>query len=100
MDKKKVIYQYDNDSKYKVKSVQQWLTEQSYNVMEWLSQLLDLNPIENLWATLKRWIYACKPPPKDLGELQTRVKGIWNTIGSDECARLVASMRDRVDKRG
>jgi hypothetical protein len=48
MNKKSVIYQYDNDPKHKAKSVQQWLAEQGYNVMGWLSQPPDLNPIEHL----------------------------------------------------
>jgi hypothetical protein len=34
MDKKNVIYQYDNDPKHKDKSVQRWPTVQGYNVME------------------------------------------------------------------
>jgi hypothetical protein len=66
--------------------------------MKWPSQSSDLNPIENLWATLKRQVYACKPPPKDLGELQTRVKEIWKTISSDEYTTLVARMHDKIKK--
>jgi hypothetical protein len=98
MDKDKVIFQHDNDPKHKAKSVQKWLDEEGYNVMEWPSQSPDLNPIENLWAILKKKVYECEPPPENLDELEVRVKEMWNTIISNECAKLVASMRDRIKK--
>jgi hypothetical protein len=66
--------------------------------MEWPSQSPDFDPIENLRAMLKKKVYACKPPPKDLGELQVGAKKIWKTISPNEYATLVASMHDRAKK--
>jgi hypothetical protein len=98
MDKKRGIYQYDNDPKHKAKSIQKWLTEQGYKIMEWLSQSPNLNTIGNLWATLKRRVYTCKPPPKDLGELQACMGRAWKTISSDGRTTLMTVIHDRVRK--
>ena len=36
------------------KTMQEWLQDKSLNVLEWLSQSLDFNPIEHLWRDLKK----------------------------------------------
>ena len=96
LDAEKVIFQHDNDPKHKARSVQEWLDEQAFDVMEWPPQSPDLSPIENLWATLNRRLSKYEHPPRGMLELWERVETKWNDITQEECARLIESMPERI----
>jgi len=97
MNIEQLIFQQDNDSKHKAKSVQEWLNEQPFDVLEWPPQSPDLNPIENLWATLKRRLNQYERPPNGMIELWSRVQAEWDKIDREACVRLIESMPDRIN---
>ncbi len=46
--------QQDNNPKHTSHSTKEWLKKNKVNVLEWLSQSPDLNPINMLWKDLSK----------------------------------------------
>ena len=42
----------------RAKATQKWFKDNKLNVLEWLNQSPDLNPVENLWLDLKRAVHT------------------------------------------
>ena len=97
LDVNRVIFQHDNDPKHKARSVQEWLNQQPFEVLEWPAQSPDLNPIEHLWAHIKRRLNQYEEPPKGMLEVWERVQTEWNNIDQETCGRLVESMPRRLE---
>ena len=93
----KVIFQHDNDPKHTALRVRQHLENQPFQVLHWPAQSPDLNPIENLWAILKRRLNAFDTAPRGLQELWDRVQPVWNSIEPELCLKLVATMPQRME---
>ena len=97
IDPNRAIFQHDNDPKHKARSVQNWLSDQPFQVLEWPAQSPDLNPIEHLWAILKRRLSQYDAPPRGMVQLWERIEEEWEKIDSDICKRLIESMPARVE---
>ena len=92
----KVIFQQDNDPKHRANLVQEWLSQQPFEVMQWPPQSPDLNPIENIWALLKSRLYRnYERPPKGMNEHWERVYKTWYDITAEECQRYINTMHQR-----
>jgi transposase len=86
-------FQQDNDPKHCSKLTKEYLASKRINVMSWPSQSPDMNPIEHLWAYLKRQIRQKKP--KNIEELKRITREEWEQISPDFCKKLVLSMPQR-----
>ena len=51
---RKWVFQMGNDPKHTFQNVAKWFKDNKVKVLEWPSQ--SLNPIENLWAELKKHV--------------------------------------------
>ncbi len=56
------VMQQDNNPKHTSHSTKEWLKENKVNVLEWLSQSPDLNPIKMLWKDLSKQFIEGNPP--------------------------------------
>ena len=85
---RKWVFQIDNDSKHTSKVVAKLLKDNKVKVLEWPSQSPDFNPIENLWAELKKCVRARRPykpdsvtPALSGGMAHNSPNLLWNACG-------------------
>jgi len=92
-----VVFQQDNDPKHNAKSVQEWLGRKKFEKLVWPAQSPDINPIEHLWAIIKRQLNEYETPPNGMRQLWERIQKIWWNIDKDICINLIKSMLDRIE---
>jgi hypothetical protein len=95
------IFQHDNDSKHTARIVQDYLesihlTEEEGTLLMWPAQSPDLNPIEHMWAEVKRRLASYPEYPSSHGELWERIGREWYSIPREFCQNLIKSMPRRL----
>ena len=90
----KWVFQMDNDPKHTSKVVAKWLKDNKDKVFEWPSQRPALNPIENLWAELKKRVRARRPT--NLTLLHQLCQEEWAKIHPTYCGKLVEGYLKRL----
>ena len=84
----KWVFQMDNDPKHNSKVVAKCLKDNKVKVLEWQSQSPDLNPIEYLWAEMKKCVRT---------QLHQLCHKEWVKIHPTYCGDLVEGYREKFD---
>jgi hypothetical protein len=90
------VFQQDKDPKHKPKLALNWLKSNGVEVLDWPPQSPALNPIEHLWAYLKRRLAAYKKDPTSMHQLWERIEEEWEDIPQSFCIELISSMPSRI----
>ena len=86
---RKWVLQMDNDPKHTSK-----VKNNKVKVLEWPSQCPDLNPIENVWAELKKCVSARRS--RNLTQLHQLCQEEWPKIHPTYCGNLVEDYPKRL----
>ena len=82
-------FMQDNDPKHVSRSTIQFMKDNNINYWPAPPESPDLNPIENLWAGLKRYIRKTEKP-RNKAELIADIKEYWRTqVTPDVCNRYI-----------
>ena len=94
--RQKFVFQQDNAAPHRAHATQQFLRDNGVAVTDWPALSPDLNPIENVWAMLKREIrQRC---PQTLGELEHTLTQVWHEVVTPRLFKnLFSSLPRRVE---
>ncbi len=84
------IFQKDLAPVHTAKGTKSWFKYHGVTVIDWPANSPDLNPIENIWAVVKRKMRDTRPNNAD--DLKAAIKATWTSITPEQCHRLIASM--------
>ena len=99
------LFMHDNAPCHKTENVKELLKEANVPVMKWPAQSPDLNPLENLWVSLKEQFrklffqrgYRPSHSAECLLRCERLLQEVWQNIGQELVDALISSMRKRID---
>ena len=81
-------FQQDNDPKHTSRWAQDYFTRKEINWWKTPAPSPDLNPIENVWGSMKQYLRT-HVKPKTVGDLKIGIKPFWKTLTPEVCARYI-----------
>ena len=88
------VFQQDGAPAHTAERTKRFLEAQRVKVLDWPSKSPDLNPIENLWSTLKHAVYSRNP--RDIDEMKQYISEEIAIFDKKSIHNLIDSMRKRV----
>jgi len=88
------IFQQDGAPCHTARVCTKWFQQHSIQVLPWPGNSPDLNPIENLWSSLKKLV-AKKRPANKSSLIEAIITAWFHIITPAEMEKLVASMPRR-----
>jgi transposase len=97
-----IIFMQDGAKVYQRKELVAWLKEKGYQVMEWPPYSPDLNPIEHVWAELKKLVHKLHPELYSMEgsedyiaeKIKSAVYEAWEQISDEFLYSLIDSMHE------
>lgn len=93
-----LIFMQDNAPAHASKYSKEFLGAHQLNIMDWPPNSPDLNPIENLWAIIKRKVYHDGKQYNSLEELWTAIESACQQITTSAIKNLINSVDKRLVK--
>jgi len=90
------LYQ-DNDPKHSSVAVEVYFEEKGVNWWATPPESPDLNPIENVWGSLKQYLRNVYKP-KNLEELKSGIQQFWQTLTPEQCTHYINHLRKVIPK--
>ena len=89
------VLQHNNDPRHIAKLTKEWFENNGISTLNRPSQSPDLNPNENLWNNLNVKVH--KWNPQNIKQLEELCKEEWGKVTLDQCWKLVANHRKRLE---
>ena len=77
------VFMQDGAPCHTARSIKEWFAGNDIEVLDWVGQSCDLNPIENLWRHLNG-IIGRMPACSNLEELTKQIKKAWVELGKNK----------------
>ena len=90
-------FQQDNDPKHTSHYTQEYFKRRGINWWRTPPESPDLNPIENVWGSMKTYLRTeCKP--KNLRELKNGILSFWRQMTVSACRKYIGHIQKVVHK--
>ena len=86
---------HDNDPKHASEYIEYFFERRDVNWWPTPPESPDLNPIENVWGSLKQYLRTCYKP-KNLQELKDGIEQFWVTLTPEVCQRYIDHIPKKV----
>ena len=90
-------FQMDNDPKHRSAHIENFFERNNVNWWPTPPESPDLNPIENLWGSLKQYLRTTHKP-KNLDELKQGILVFWQSLTPEVCRKYIGHLRKVIPK--